>query len=445
MTKDFFISYNSADRQWAEWIAYVLEEHGYSVIIQAWDFRPGGNFILDMQKATAEAKRTVMVLSDAYLQALYTQPEWAAAFQQDPMGSDLKLLPIRVVPCQPQGMLAAVVYIDFVGKTAEEAEQLLLTALEERAKPTKRPAFPDSTTSGNFKSVVASPLETQKSPGPPLSKYSYNVVTVNDKGMINSQQQKTTEYFRENLGDNVYLDMVKIPSDHFSMGASRSDRHRVKVPSFFMSKYPITQEQWKFISRLDSSQDISKEGEYSYIKYKMYTMRSNTSLCKDNRLPVENICWFEAVEFCTRLSKLTNRQYRLPSEAEWEYACRAGTTSYFHFGNCLTPDLASYLPYSLRGWRLRATIVGRFPANNFGLYDMHGNVWEWCQDTWHQNYQGAPNDGSARDSKNFSSHKVIRGGAWYCIPRLCRSTYRHRFDSMYSDHSIGFRICCSFP
>lgn len=145
MFKDFFISYNSADRQWAEWIAYVLEEHGYSVIIQAWDFRPGGNFILDMQKATADAKRTVMVLSDAYLQALYTQPEWAAAFQQDPMGSDRKLLPIRVAPCQPQGMLAAVVYIDFVGKTAEEAEQLLLAALEERAKPTKRPDFPDST------------------------------------------------------------------------------------------------------------------------------------------------------------------------------------------------------------------------------------------------------------------------------------------------------------
>ena len=129
MTKDFFISYNSADRQWAEWVAYVLEEHGHSVIIQAWDFRPGGNFILDMQKATAEAKRTVMALSDAYLQALYTQPEWAAAFQQDPMGCDRKLLPIRVAPCQPQGMLAAVVYIDFVGKTAEAAEQILLAAL----------------------------------------------------------------------------------------------------------------------------------------------------------------------------------------------------------------------------------------------------------------------------------------------------------------------------
>ena len=142
--KDFFISYNSADRSWAEWIAWVLEEHGYSVIIQAWDFRPGGNFILDMQRATDDAERTVMVLSDAYLKALYTQPEWAAAFKQDPTASDLKLLPIRVEPCQPTGMLAPLVYVDLVGKPESEAEQLLLAALKDRAKPTTRPTFPQS-------------------------------------------------------------------------------------------------------------------------------------------------------------------------------------------------------------------------------------------------------------------------------------------------------------
>ncbi|MBT9317305.1 TIR domain-containing protein [Leptothoe spongobia] len=140
-TKDFFVSYNSADRAWAEWIAWVFEEKGYSVIIQAWDFRPGGNFILDMQRAT-EAERTVMVLSDAYLQASYTQPEWAAAFKQDPESEARKLLPIRVSPCQPQGMLAPVVYVDLVGKTETEAEELLMVALQERAKPRTRPVFP---------------------------------------------------------------------------------------------------------------------------------------------------------------------------------------------------------------------------------------------------------------------------------------------------------------
>ena len=142
--KDFFISYNSADRTWAEWIAWVLEEHGYSVIIQAWDFRPGGNFILDMQRATVEAERTVMVLSDDYLQARYTQSEWAAAFSQDPTARDRKLLPIRVEPCQPTGMLASLVYVDLVGKPESEAEPLLLAALKDRAKPTTRPTFPQS-------------------------------------------------------------------------------------------------------------------------------------------------------------------------------------------------------------------------------------------------------------------------------------------------------------
>jgi TIR domain len=142
--KEFFVSYNNTDRTWAEWIAWVLEDQGYSVIIQAWDFRPGGNFILDMQRATAEAKRTIMVLSDAYLQALYTQPEWAAAFKDDPTSCDRKLLPVRVAPCKPKGMLAPIVYVDLVGKTEAEAEELLLAALQERAKPTSRPTFPKS-------------------------------------------------------------------------------------------------------------------------------------------------------------------------------------------------------------------------------------------------------------------------------------------------------------
>lgn len=142
MSKDFFISYNSTDHAWAEWIAWVLEEHGYSLIIQAWDFRPGGNFILDMQRATTEAQRTVVVLSEAYLKALYTQSEWAAALTQDPTAIARKLLPIRVAPCKPTGVLAPLVYVDLVGKTESASEELLLEALRERGKPETRPSFP---------------------------------------------------------------------------------------------------------------------------------------------------------------------------------------------------------------------------------------------------------------------------------------------------------------
>lgn len=141
--KDFFVSYNSADKTWAEWIAWVLEEQGYTVVIQAWDFRPGGNFVLDMQQAAAECDRTIMVLSENYLKAQYTQPEWAAAFAQDPTGKERRLLPIRVGECQPTGILGQRVYVDLVDKGEAEAEQLVLKALKDRVKPTTRPKFPE--------------------------------------------------------------------------------------------------------------------------------------------------------------------------------------------------------------------------------------------------------------------------------------------------------------
>lgn len=139
---DFFISYNSKDRQWAEWIAWILEEEGYSVIIQAWDFRPGSNFVLEMQKANPTARRTIVVLSDNYLNAIYTQPEWAAAFLT---GEKITLIPIRVAECKPEGLFASLVYVDLVNLTdAETAKVTVLNALRERAKPSHAPAFPDS-------------------------------------------------------------------------------------------------------------------------------------------------------------------------------------------------------------------------------------------------------------------------------------------------------------
>ncbi|NET37671.1 MAG: toll/interleukin-1 receptor domain-containing protein [Cyanothece sp. SIO1E1] len=140
--KDFFISYNRFDKQWAEWIAWTLEEAGYSVVIQAWDFRPGGNFILDMQRAAAETTRTIAVFSETYLKSAYTQPEWAAAFAQDPSALERKLIPVRVKECKPEGMLKPIVYVDLVGASKVEAKQKLLEMLRDRLKPTQEPDFP---------------------------------------------------------------------------------------------------------------------------------------------------------------------------------------------------------------------------------------------------------------------------------------------------------------
>jgi tetratricopeptide (TPR) repeat protein len=141
--KDFFVSYNKADTTWAEWIAWQLEEAGYTTVLQAWDFRPGSNFVLDMQRASGEAKRTIAVLSPDYLSSRFTQPEWAAAFAQDPTGEKGMLVPVRVRECDVKGLLPQIVYIDLTGLDEGAAREKLLAGVRfERAKPATQPPFP---------------------------------------------------------------------------------------------------------------------------------------------------------------------------------------------------------------------------------------------------------------------------------------------------------------
>ena len=174
------------------------------------------------------------------------------------------------------------------------------------------------------------------------------------------------------------------------------------------------------------------------------------SYFKGANRPVEQVSWHDAVEFCARLSKQTGREYRLPSEAEWEYACRAGTTTPFHFGEMISTDLANYDGNDTYGsgskgqYREQTTDVGSFPANAFGLYDMHGNVWEWCEDTWHKNYNGAPIDGSAWVSNNENYSRLLRGGSWFFFPEFCRSAFRSNNDpGGWQLINIGFRVVCA--
>lgn len=149
--KNFFISYNKADRDWAEWIAWTLEEEGYSVVIQAWDFRPGGNFVIEMQEAAANTERTIAVLSENYLKAEFTQPEWAAAFARDPQGKERILIPVQVKECNPVGLLKSTIYIDLVGHSEEEARKVIIEGLKKRGKPDEPPIFPS--TSGDATKV----------------------------------------------------------------------------------------------------------------------------------------------------------------------------------------------------------------------------------------------------------------------------------------------------
>ncbi len=249
--------------------------------------------------------------------------------------------------------------------------------------------------------------------------------------------------FIEPLGNNVQLEMVRIRGGGFMMGSlqeevghlpSESPQHLVTVSEFFMSKYPVTQAQWQVIAQ---QAPISRE------------LSLNPSIFTgDNKLPVENISWYEAVEFCQRLSKWTGKAYRLPSEAEWEYACRAGTETPFHVGDVISTEVANYngdydYGQGTKGSYLRkTTVVGSFKvANAFGLYDMHGNVWEWCQDTYH-NYSGAPVDGTAWEwGLEKNALRMLRGGGWISDPQNCRSACRYNRKSPdYRNDNVGFRV-----
>jgi len=283
------------------------------------------------------------------------------------------------------------------------------------------------------------------------------------------------------------IPMALIPAGRFLMGSPEDEPHRsetegpqheVTLAAFWMAKTPITQAQWREVAgwpRVNRDLDIDP----SHFK-------------GDNR-PVEQVSWLDAMEFCHRLSQRTGRCYTLPSEAQWEYACRAGTTTPFHFGATISTEVANYDgnytygPGSKGIYREQTTGVAIFPANAWGLRDMHGNVWEWCLDEWHDSYEGAPVDGSAwmeDDSLGESSaaccaagrgsafpssaarltaaatartaaaassvsasvasdtRRLLRGGSWDYSPWNCRSAYRNYNlpDNRYS--LIGFRVCC---
>ncbi|MCC5899873.1 MAG: formylglycine-generating enzyme family protein [Phormidium sp. BM_Day4_Bin.17] len=261
------------------------------------------------------------------------------------------------------------------------------------------------------------------------------------------KRQEQNQYYDERLATGgLPLRMMSIPPGTFLMGSPEDEperstvegpQHQVAVSGFFMAKYPVTQAQWRAVAAMPQ---VEKELEPDPSSFK-----------GDNR-PVESVSWYDAVEFCARLSVYTGREYRLPSEAEWEYACRAGTTTPFHFGEMITTEVANYDGSDTYNggpkgdYREETTSVNHFGiANAFGLSDMHGNVFEWCLDHWHKNYDKAPTDGSAWLSEDESSGRVLRGGSWLDNPRICRSAFRNNYYPRLDDYDYGFRLVSVAP
>ena len=291
-------------------------------------------------------------------------------------------------------------------------------------------------------------------PKPKLPTFAFEVVTVDVTGQEIARKPGSATYFKEDLGDGVTLDMVKIPGGSFKMGAAKkgflgskeegaSDnefpQHEVNVKEFWMGKFAVTQVQWKKIASWDQ---VNIE------------LNPDPSNFKGANLPVESVSWHQAKEFCDRLSRLsekTGKTYDLPTEAQWEYACRAGTTTPFHFGETITTYLANFdgdyiYGKASKGKYWATTIaVDSFTPNAFGLYNTHGNVSEWCLDPWHDNYDGAPTHGSVWNASNDSGSdfRLIRGGSCSDDPLDCRSADRNYYNPAGRYYFIGFRIVCS--
>jgi formylglycine-generating enzyme required for sulfatase activity/uncharacterized caspase-like protein len=316
--------------------------------------------------------------------------------------------------------------------------------IAQRQRPSTEPVISISqpvSMSGGESSVTSEPTQesqiAQQAEAHRQNTVEFETVTVDERGQVVNRYFKQAKFFKEDLGNNVTLEMVEIPAGSFQMGSPPGEKgrnetegpqHTVNVPSFFMGKFEVTQEQYQQL------------------------MGENPSYFQGAKRPVEKVSWNDAVEFCKTLSQKTGRTYRLPSEAEWEYACRAGTTTPFHFGETITTELANYdgdFTYASapKGkYREQTTEVGIFPPNAFSLYDMHGNLWEWCADTWHDSYERAPVDGSPW-LDNDNPYRVLRGGSWILYPRYCRSASRLnalRAGRVDLYDSFGFRVVCAF-
>ncbi len=251
------------------------------------------------------------------------------------------------------------------------------------------------------------------------------------------RETKTAQGFVEGLGNGATLELVQIPAGRFVMGSPAKEatygdekpQHAVRVPPFLIGKFVVTQAQCEAVM-----------GTNPAVQY-----NADHFVAPDK--PVVGVSWNDAIAFCEKLSQQTGRMYRLPSEAQWEYACRAGTETPFYFGETLTVAIANYDASQTYGsgpkgeYLKKTKAVGSFPTNAFGLFDMHGNVWEWCQDHWHGNYRGAPADGSAWIAGGDSDKRVLRGGSWFNLPIFCRSANRNRNAPGYLGYGMGFRVC----
>ncbi len=441
-----FISYAREDLKHAKELYQRLKDSGFNPWMDKVDLLPGKKWRPAIKKAIQNADFFILCLSTRSVKKRgFVQREIRTALDlwQEKLEDDIYLIPALIEPIEHSEMPEEVGEFQWVELYEEDGWRQLSKALEfeaaRRGIPLKAAVHDDRKEA----KPDAEPAPLQERPlsasahAPPKVTFDFHTVKLDVSGKEIERTRKQARCFSEDLGDGVNLIMVEIPGGTFTMGSPESEaghsksegrQHQVTVPSFFMGKHQVTQAQWRAVMKDDNP---------------------SPSYFKGDNLPVEQVSWNDAREFCSRLEKTTGRTYRLPSEAQWEYACRAGLTNTnpFSFGATITPRVVNYdgnHPYASakKGeYREQTVPVGSLGvANAFGLFDMHGNVWEWCEDVWHDDYTGAPDDGDVWTSGGNRSWRVLRGGSWNYFGSDCRSAYRFFNEPGNRSYSFGFRV-----
>jgi len=504
--RELFISYSHRDLKWLEQLRTHLKPLERNYNLERWDdsrIKPGDKWLVEIEQALARAAVALLLVSPDFVASDFIDrkemPSLLEAAQNQGLAIlwvplrpiSLKLFP-QIVQYQavfsPERTLADMTDVEQDRTLAKISETILETidkakqqaALKQnhnhqrvendRLELLKAQSDAHAVEAQRWRAEAqrlakekedlrlqvepeASPVPLSSTqtkgaapPGPALIQISA------DRGAllrVGSEWQQKTERitvsgYEQELAKGLAITMVQIPAGSFQMGSPATEtereeaegpQHRVQLQSFFLGQTPVTQAEWKEVA------------SWPQVNLKL---NPDPAKFKGENRPVEQVNWVEVTEFCRRLNQRTKLAYTLPSEAQWEYACRAGTTTPFAFGDTLTPDLANYNGTFAYGSgpkgqeREETTGVGSFKANAWGLQDMHGNVWEWCLDHWHGDYEGAPSDGSAWVKGGDQTKRLLRGGSWSYGPRYCRSAVRHRRRMDIRDCCFGFRLC-RFP
>ena len=412
---DIFICYSRKDKTIAAKLVKIFKDRGWSVFIDV-TIQPGQRFDQVIKHELQQARAAVALWSAHSVDSDYVLDEASEAKR---LGI---LVPVRIEDVERPygfGRIQTADLLDWHGSLDHNGLcEHLLPALEKLL--------------GKASVEALEKIPAEITPAAPSQKPLLETITTFPTSNVFEHPGKS---FRDTLKNGEQgPEMVVIPSGRFLMGSAQGEgndderpQHEVIIPqAFAMGRYPVT-----------------------FADYDVFAQESSRALPDDEgwgrgKQPVINVSWEDAAAYCQWLSDQTGRTYRLPSEAQWEYAARAGTTSRYWWGDEPGKNRGNFDGSGSQWSGKQTSPVDAFAANPFGLFDVHGNVWEWCLDNWHDNYNKAPNDGSAwiTDEKG---PRALRGGSWYSLADLARAAYRFHYHPYLRNYNLGFRVCCVFP